>query len=145
MRSGCPANPRGRRLFPGAAHEFEIPLVRGPARQGTLNGSASFACEEERGSFVKQDLPPLTVLATFNDRVSAEIACALLSDASIHSGEPEPAAAGTWLVSVRGVHPDLADRTEVVLKSAGVREVKVASAVCIRQETSVQHDFLDQV
>ena len=58
---------------------------------------------------MKQDLPPVTVLATFNDWVSAEIACALLSEASIHSGEPEPAEDGTCLVSVRGVHPDLAE------------------------------------
>ena len=46
---------------------------------------------------MKQDLSPVTVLATFSDRVSAEIACALLSEASIHSGEPEPAEDGTWL------------------------------------------------
>ena len=76
---------------------------------------------------MKQDLPPLTVLATFNDRVSAEIACALLSEASIHSGEPEPAEDGTWLGSVRGVHPDLAGRTEVILRSARAREITIAS------------------
>ena len=29
VRSGCPANPRARHLFPGAAHEFETPLGRG--------------------------------------------------------------------------------------------------------------------
>ena len=76
---------------------------------------------------MKQDLPPVTVLATFNDRVSAEIACALLSEASIHSGEPEPAQDGTWLASVRGVHPDLAGRTEVILRSARAREITIAS------------------
>ena len=103
------------------------PLSTGAVRQGTLNGSASFACEEERGSSMKQDLPPVTVLATFNDRVSAEIACALLSEASIHSGEPEPAEDGTWLVSVRGVHPELAGRAEVILRSARARETTIAS------------------
>ena len=76
---------------------------------------------------MKQDVPPVTVLATFDDRVSAEIACALLSEASIHSGEPEPAEDGTWLVSVRGVHPDLAARTEVILRSARAREITIAS------------------
>ena len=75
---------------------------------------------------MRQDLPPVTVLATFNDRVSAEIACALLSEASIHSGEPEPAQDGTWLASVR-VHPDLAARTEVILRSARAREITIAS------------------
>ena len=83
---------------------------------------------------MKQDLPPVTVLATFNDRVSAEIACALLSEASIHSGEPEPAEDGTCLVSVRGVHPDLADRAEVILRTARARETTISSdgqdAVC---------------
>jgi hypothetical protein len=76
---------------------------------------------------MKQDLPPLTVLATFNDRVSAEIACALLSEASIHSGEPERAEDGTFLVSVRGVHPDLAGRAAVVLRSARARKTIIAS------------------
>ena len=76
---------------------------------------------------MKQDSSPVTVLATFSDRVSAEIACALLSDASIHSGGPEPAQDGTWLASVRGVHPDLACRTEVILRSAGAREITIAS------------------
>ena len=75
---------------------------------------------------MQQDLPPVTVLATFNDRVSAEIACALLSDASIHSDEPEPADDGSWLVIVRGVHPDLAGRAEVILRSARAREIMVA-------------------
>ena len=76
---------------------------------------------------MKQDLPPVTVLATFSDRVSAEIACALLSEASIHSGEPEPAEDGTWLVSVRRVHPELAGRAEVILRSARARETTIAS------------------
>ena len=74
---------------------------------------------------MKQDVPPVTVLATFDDRVSAEIACALLSEASINSGEPEPAEDGTWLVNVRGVHPDLAGRAEV--RSARARETTIAS------------------
>ena len=76
---------------------------------------------------MKQDLPPVTVLATFNDRVSAEIACALLSEASLHSGEPEPADDGTWVASVRGVHPDLAGRAEVILRSARARDITTAS------------------
>jgi hypothetical protein len=76
---------------------------------------------------MKQDLPPVTVLATFNDRVSAEIACALLSEASLHSGEPEPADDGTWVASVRGVHPDLAGRAQVILRSARARDITTAS------------------
>ena len=76
---------------------------------------------------MKQDSSPVTVLATFSDRVSAEIACALLSEASIHSGEPEPAEDGTWLVSVRGVHPEIAGRAEVILRSARARETTIAS------------------
>jgi hypothetical protein len=76
---------------------------------------------------MKQDLPTVTVLATFNDRVSAEIACALLSEASIHSGEPEPEEDGTWLVSVRRVYPDLAGRTKVILKSSQAREITIAN------------------
>jgi hypothetical protein len=76
---------------------------------------------------MKQDSSPVTVLATLSDRVSAEIACALLSEASIHSGEPEPAEDGTWLVSVRGVHPEIAGRAEVILRSARARETTIAS------------------
>ena len=75
---------------------------------------------------MKQDSSPVTVLATFSDRVSAEIACALLSETSIHSGEPEPAEDGTWLVSVHGLHPEIAGRAEVVLRSARARETKRA-------------------
>ena len=77
---------------------------------------------------MKQHLPPVTVLATFTDRVSAEIACALLSEASIHSGGAERAPDGTWRASVRGVDPDLAARTKVILKSARAREITIASA-----------------
>jgi hypothetical protein len=76
---------------------------------------------------MKQALQPVTVLATFNDRISAEVACALLSEASIHSGEPEPAEDGTWRVSVRRVHPELAGRAEVILRSARARETTIAS------------------
>jgi hypothetical protein len=76
---------------------------------------------------MKQALPPVTVLATFNDRISAEIGCALLSEASIHSGEPEPAEDGTWRVSVRRLHPELAGRAEVILRSARARETTIAS------------------
>ena len=76
---------------------------------------------------MKQDLPPVTVLATFNDWVSAEIACALLSEASIHSGSPSPRRTAPGLVSVRGVHPDLAGRAEVILRSARAREITIAS------------------
>jgi hypothetical protein len=76
---------------------------------------------------MEQGLSPVTVLATFNDRVSAEIACALLAEASIHSDEPEAAEDGSWLVSVRRVHPDLAGRAKVILKSARARETTIAS------------------
>ena len=75
---------------------------------------------------MKQELPVM-VVATFDDWVSAEIACALLSEASIHSGEPERAEDGTFLVSVRGVHPDLAGRAVVVLRSARARKTIIAS------------------
>ena len=125
MRSGA-CQPARRPPVPLRVAQIE-PLSTGPVTQGTLNGSASFACEEEGGSSMKQDLPPVTVLATFSDRVSAEIACALLSEASIQSGEPEPAEEGTWLVSVRGVHPELAGRAEVILRSARARETTIAS------------------
>jgi hypothetical protein len=41
-------------------------------------------------------VPLLVVSATFDDRVSAEIACALLSDASIRSDEPEAVGEAAW-------------------------------------------------
>jgi hypothetical protein len=71
---------------------------------------------------MEQDMPPVTVLATFNDQEGAEIACALLVDASIQSGEPEITEDGSWLVSVRNVRPDVAGRAEVILRSARARE-----------------------
>jgi hypothetical protein len=75
---------------------------------------------------MQQDLPTVTVLAIFNDQVSAEIACALLSEASIHSDEPQATDDGSWLVSVRSVHPNFADRAEVILRSARARETTIA-------------------
>jgi hypothetical protein len=70
---------------------------------------------------MKHDLPQLAVSATFDDRVSAEIACALLSDASIRPDEPEALDDATWAVRVAILHPDLARRAEVILRSAGAR------------------------
>ena len=100
---------------------------------------------------MKQDSSPVTVLATFSDRVSAEIACALLSEASIHSGEPEPAEDSIWRVSVRGVHPDLARRAQVILRSARARETTIArdaqqtSYRCFEHRTTVHLRDQDNV
>ena len=70
---------------------------------------------------MKHDVPLLAVSATFDDRVSAEIACALLSDASIRSDEPEAVDEATWGVRVGVLHPEVARRAEVILRSAGAR------------------------
>jgi hypothetical protein len=71
-------------------------------------------------------VPLLVVSATFDDRVSAEIACALLSDASIRSDEPEAVGEAAWGVRVGALHPDLARRAEVILRRAGGRVPIVA-------------------
>ena len=70
---------------------------------------------------MKHEVPQLAVSATFDDRVSAEIACALLSEASIESDEPEAVDGSGWGIRVEVTHPDLAKRAEVILRSAGAR------------------------
>jgi hypothetical protein len=76
---------------------------------------------------MKDDVPALVVLAIFGDRIAAEIACALLADASIRSDEPEAAADGTWSIELRGVSPDLSARAEVILRSARARETRIVA------------------
>ncbi len=77
---------------------------------------------------MQRSVSPVTMLATFDDRISAEIACALLSEGSIHPDEPEAADNGTWLVCVRRVDPDLAGRARVILNSAGARGTTIAGS-----------------
>ena len=74
---------------------------------------------------MSHDLPALSVLGVFDDPVSAEIACALLSEASIRSDEPEAAESRSWRVWVRSVKPDLAARAEVILRSARARATTI--------------------
>ncbi|HET9068698.1 MAG TPA: hypothetical protein VFN28_08630, partial [Amaricoccus sp.] len=70
-------------------------------------------------------LPALDVVASFEDRTAAEIACALLADASIRPGGPTAAGDGTWCVELRGVSRDLSARAEVILRCARARETRV--------------------
>lgn len=70
------------------------------------------------------DVSDYTVFATFEDRTAAEIACALLTDASIHADEPE-GADGRWTVTLRGMTADVSARSEVILRSARARTVEV--------------------
>jgi hypothetical protein len=72
---------------------------------------------------MKDDVPALAVVASFDDRVAAEIACALLADASIHPDEPEAETNGTWSVGLRGTREHLA-RAEVILRSARARDTR---------------------
>jgi len=74
---------------------------------------------------MKEDVPPLAVVASFDDRIAAEIACALLADASIHPDEPEADTNGSWSVELRGVTPDLSARAEVILRSARARDTRI--------------------
>ena len=67
----------------------------------------------------------VTVQATFQDFVDAEIACALLSDASLQAGEPEAVGLKRWLVQVGGITPALARRAEAVLRSARASETRI--------------------
>jgi hypothetical protein len=74
---------------------------------------------------MKDDAPAYAVRASFDDRIAAEIACALLGDASIRSDEPEAATDGTWSVELRGVTSDLSARAQVILRSARARDTRV--------------------
>jgi hypothetical protein len=49
--------------------------------------------------------PGVTVLATFDDLIAAEVACALLSDGSLRPEEPEAIGLRHWLVQVCGLTP----------------------------------------
>jgi hypothetical protein len=69
----------------------------------------------------------VTVQATFDDFIAAEIACALLFEGSLRPEEPEAVGLRRWLVQVRGLTPALAHRAEVVLRSARARETQVVS------------------
>jgi hypothetical protein len=63
------------------------------ARQGTFFLEES--CERVTRRFSAMiDDGAAAVLAFFDDRIDAEIGCALLADASMHSGEPEAAMDG---------------------------------------------------
>jgi hypothetical protein len=70
--------------------------------------------------------PGFAVLAFFENRTAAEIACALLADASIRSDEPEAAGDGGWCVGLRGAGPEVSERAEVILRRAGARSTCVA-------------------
>jgi hypothetical protein len=74
---------------------------------------------------VIRDLAARNVLASFDNRIAAEIACALLADASLRSDEPEAARDGSWRIALRDVSPDLSARAEVILRSARARETLV--------------------
>ena len=70
-------------------------------------------------------VPAFIVRASFEDRNAAEIACALLADASLCPNEPEAATKGTWSVELRGAALDLSLRAEVILRCAGARSTSV--------------------
>ena len=72
-----------------------------------------------------QNSPAAAVLATFDNKISAEIACALLSDASICADEPEAVKDGRWRVRVRSLQPKLAERAEVILRRARARDTMI--------------------
>lgn len=71
------------------------------------------------------DVPSLSVLACFGDRIAAEIACALLADASIRCDEPTAAVDGGWRIELRGLAPVLSARAEVILRRAGAMGTEV--------------------
>jgi len=67
----------------------------------------------------------VTVQATFDTCVDAEIGCALLSEGSLQSDEPEAIGLRRWLVQVRDVTPALARRAQAVLRSAHANETRI--------------------
>jgi hypothetical protein len=75
----------------------------------------------------------VTVQATFDDFIAAEIACALLFDASLRPEEPEAVGLRGWLVQVRGLTPTLAHRAKVVLQSAQASETLIVGEDAERQ------------
>jgi len=76
---------------------------------------------------IHRDTQTLAVQATFKDCIAAEIACAILSEASLDADEPEATGLRSWLVRVRGLTPSLARRAEAVLRRAGATDAKVIS------------------
>ena len=66
-----------------------------------------------------------TVRATFENCFEAEIACALLSDASLQPEEPEAEGLRTWVVRVPGLTPTLARRAEAILRSACACDMRI--------------------
>jgi hypothetical protein len=66
----------------------------------------------------------VTVEATFHDHVAAEIASALLTDASLLADEPH-AIGIKWRVQVSGLTPTMARRAEAILRTAGAIHVQM--------------------
>jgi len=82
---------------------------------------------------MSHDASGVTVLATFDDFIAAEIACALLSEGSLRPEEPEAIGLRSWLVQVRGLTPTLAHRAEVVLQSARPSETRIVGGAAERE------------
>jgi hypothetical protein len=67
----------------------------------------------------------VTVQATFDDFIAAEIAYALLSEGLLRPEEPEAVSLRRWLVQIRGLTPALAIKAEAVLRSARPSETRI--------------------
>lgn len=87
---------------------------------------------------IDHEIPAVTVRATFDDSIAAEIACALLSDGSLRPEEPEPAGLRTWVVELRGLTPTLARRAEVVLRSARANQMRI-----VPEDARIEHVCAD--
>jgi len=86
---------------------------------------------------MRDNLPALAVLATFADKTAAEIACALLTEASISPDEPEEIEGSGWSVAVRSLQHKQAERAEVIVRSAGAHHTRTTTDDCERAAWSL--------
>lgn len=70
----------------------------------------------------------VTVSGRFDDHAAAEIACALLADASLDPDLPVDAQ-GEWLVRVPDLKQNVAGRAEVILRRAQARSLQSSDHV----------------
>lgn len=82
----------------------------------------------------------VTVEAVFHDQAAAEIASALLGDASLPCDEPHPVGI-RWLVEVRKLTPIMARRAEAILRRAGAIETQMVVGRPIERRARVDGKF----
>ena len=99
----------------------------------------SFSARRGEEQIMYHEIRTTTVRATFENCFEAEIACALLSDASLQPEEPEAEGLRTWVVRVPGLSPTLARRAEAILRSACACDTRI-----VRNERRIEPSASDQ-